>query len=167
MKPALMLALAAFLLGLTGGAGFMFVKETRPGVFASPLADSLTAMAARSDSLAGREPAAPAPDAVPAPVAVDTVAAEPVAEETVAAAEPAPAEPQRPEMEPERLAKLFGQMQPREAARVMTQMTDPEIQMILSLLGDRQASGILGSLPPERAAAVSRLVIGGDERTIQ
>lgn len=164
MKPALMLMLAAFLLGLTGGAGYIFMQTTGHGKVAHSLADSLTAAAAHPDTAAvhadssGSDPVQLAATDTPATVVVDTVAAT----DSSHASGPKPA---GADLEPKRLAKLFGQMQPREAARVMAQMSDLEIQAILALLGDRQASAILGGLPPERAAAVSRLVMSTNERT--
>ena len=53
-------------------------------------------------------------------------------------------------------------MQPREAARVLDKMDDFEVQVILNQLSNRNAAAILGSLPPERAAMISRSVIRGD-----
>ncbi len=60
------------------------------------------------------------------------------------------------------LAKLFASMQARDAAKVLEKMEDYEVQVILGALGNREAAAILSSLPPERAAGISRAVILGE-----
>lgn len=59
-----------------------------------------------------------------------------------------------------RLAKVFGAMKARDAARVLSELSDPEVEAILVMLGDRQAGQILSTFPAERAAALSRRVLG-------
>lgn len=65
----------------------------------------------------------------------------------------------------DQLARIFTAMQARDAARVLSQLTDSEIRDILVRMGARQAASILSSMDPERAADLSRIVLGGREAT--
>lgn len=58
-----------------------------------------------------------------------------------------------------KLAKIFGAMKPADAAAVLTEMTDAEVKTVLLQMNDRQAAPILGNFPPERAAALSQVVL--------
>lgn len=60
-----------------------------------------------------------------------------------------------------RLGKIFGAMRPADAAGVLGRMTDAEAAAVLLEMSDRQAAPIVGSLPPDRAAVVGRLVLAG------
>jgi len=59
-----------------------------------------------------------------------------------------------------RLARVFGAMRAADAARVLSELSDPEVEAILIKLGDRQAGQILSTFPPDRAADLSRRVLG-------
>lgn len=59
-----------------------------------------------------------------------------------------------------RLARVFSAMRPNDAARVLAELSDPEVEAILLRLGDRQAGQILSTFPAERAAVLSRRVLG-------
>lgn len=59
-----------------------------------------------------------------------------------------------------RLARVFGAMRASDAARVLAELSDPEVEAILIKLGDRQAGQILSTFPPDRAANLSRRVLG-------
>jgi hypothetical protein len=59
-----------------------------------------------------------------------------------------------------RMAKIFGAMKAPDAAKVLQNLDDLEVRAILSHLTDRKAAEILGNFEPERAAALSRLVLG-------
>jgi flagellar motility protein MotE (MotC chaperone) len=61
---------------------------------------------------------------------------------------------------PKRLAKIFGSMEPEDAANVLEQLDDGEIQSILLHLSSRKAAEILGNFSAERAANLSRSVLG-------
>jgi len=61
---------------------------------------------------------------------------------------------------PERMAKIFGAMKAPDAAKVLQNLDDLEVRAILSFLSNRKAAEILGNFEPERAAALSRLVLG-------
>ena len=57
------------------------------------------------------------------------------------------------------LAKIFAAMRPEDAAAVLQGMENPEVQAILLRMGERQAAAILGDFAPDRAAALSQLVL--------
>lgn len=59
-----------------------------------------------------------------------------------------------------RLARVFGAMRAADAARVLAELSDPEVEAILIKLGDRQAGQILSTFPADRAAELSRRVLG-------
>ncbi len=59
-----------------------------------------------------------------------------------------------------RLAKIFGSMKAPEAAKVLQNLDDEELKAILFHLTDRKAGEILGNFEPERAAKLSRAVLG-------
>lgn len=61
---------------------------------------------------------------------------------------------------PERLAKIFGAMKPKEAAAVLEQLNNAEVQSILQHISDRKAAAIISNFEPERAATLSRVVMG-------
>jgi len=60
-----------------------------------------------------------------------------------------------------RLGMIFAAMKAADAASVLGRMTDAEAAAVLLQMSDRQAAPILGSLPPDRAAVVGRLVLAG------
>ena len=64
---------------------------------------------------------------------------------------------------PARLAKIFGAMEAREAAAILQNLKDGEVQAILIHMSNRKVAEILGEFEPERAAALSRIVL--DSRT--
>lgn len=65
-----------------------------------------------------------------------------------------------------RLGKIFGAMSPSDAAAVLAEMNDPEVEAILSTMSDRQAAAVLSNLSRDRAAKLSRAVLGaGSGRT--
>lgn len=59
-----------------------------------------------------------------------------------------------------KLAQIFGAMQAQDAANVLQEMSDVEIEMILKHMNDRLAAQILGVFEPQRAASLSRAVLG-------
>lgn len=59
-----------------------------------------------------------------------------------------------------KLARIFGAMRPGDAAAVLTEMTNAEVEAILLTLSERQAAAILGNFEPDRAAGLSRAVLG-------
>lgn len=63
-----------------------------------------------------------------------------------------------------RLAKIFSAMKASDAASVLDGLEDDAIHSILQHITDRKAAEILGNLSPERASAISQLLLesGGD-----
>lgn len=59
-----------------------------------------------------------------------------------------------------RLGRIFAAMRPPEAAAVLAQLDDAEISGILMTIPARNAAPILAELDPERAASLSRRVLG-------
>lgn len=59
-----------------------------------------------------------------------------------------------------RMARIFTAMKPKDAAAVLERMTDTEVQGVMLQMGDRAAAGILSVFDPERAAALSQIVLG-------
>ncbi len=62
-----------------------------------------------------------------------------------------------------RMARIFTAMKPKDAAAVLERMTDAEVQGVMLQMGDRAAAGILSVFDPERAAALSQIVLGRRE----
>ena len=60
----------------------------------------------------------------------------------------------------QRMARIFTAMKPKDAAAVLERMTDVEVQGVRLQMGDRAAAGILSVFDPERAAALSQIVLG-------
>ncbi len=60
----------------------------------------------------------------------------------------------------QRLAKIFGAMKAQDAAAVLEKLEDAEIRAILFHLTDRKAAEILGNFQPDRAAKLSRNLLG-------
>lgn len=60
------------------------------------------------------------------------------------------------------LAKIYNGMNPIQLAEVMTGMHDSLIAEILPRMKNQKVSKILESMPPERAAAISALLLGGN-----
>lgn len=60
----------------------------------------------------------------------------------------------------QRMARIFTAMKPKEAAAVLERMTDLEVRGVMLQMGDRSAAAILSVFEPERAAALSRIVLG-------
>ena len=58
-----------------------------------------------------------------------------------------------------RLAKIFAVMDAGEAASVLRQLSDEEIEAVLRRMSERNAAPILEAFPPERAAALSRVLL--------
>lgn len=64
-----------------------------------------------------------------------------------------------------RLAQIFGSMDAKAAASVLVELSDTEITEILAHLSARKAGNIIKSMPAERAATLSRVMLmtgGGD-----
>lgn len=59
-----------------------------------------------------------------------------------------------------RMARIFGAMKPQEAAAVLQRMSDEEVRGVMLQMGDRPAAAILSVFDPDRAAALSRVVLG-------
>jgi hypothetical protein len=64
----------------------------------------------------------------------------------------------------EQLARIFAAMQARDAAQVLEHMSDAEVRSILTRVGARQAASILSNMNADRAAVLSRAVLGGGAR---
>jgi hypothetical protein len=62
-----------------------------------------------------------------------------------------------------RLARIFAAMKPAEAAPVLAQLEDAQLEGVLLAMQGRNAAPILAEMDPERAAAISRRVLGGNE----
>ena len=58
------------------------------------------------------------------------------------------------------LARIFSNMKTTDAAKVLAYMSDEEVQGVLEQLGVRPAAGLLAALPKERAAILSRRMLG-------
>lgn len=61
----------------------------------------------------------------------------------------------------QRLARIFAAMKPDEAAPVLSQLDDSQLEGILLAMQGRNAAPILAAMDPERAASISRRVLGG------
>lgn len=61
----------------------------------------------------------------------------------------------------QRLARIFAAMKPEEAAPVLAQLNDAQLEGILLAMQGRNAAPILAEMDPERAASISRRVLGG------
>jgi len=60
-----------------------------------------------------------------------------------------------------KLAQIFSAMKAVDAAAVLQEMTDVEVEAILQHMQSRLAGQVLGEFDPERAALLSRVVLGG------
>lgn len=60
----------------------------------------------------------------------------------------------------QRMARIFTAMKPKDAAAVLERMTDLEVRGVMLQMGDRPAAAILSVFDPERAAALSQIVLG-------
>ncbi len=58
------------------------------------------------------------------------------------------------------LARIFSNMKTTDAAKVLAYMSDEEVHGVLEQLGVRPAAGLLAALPKERAAILSRRMLG-------
>lgn len=133
--------------------------STESSTTADELGDSIR-VATTADSTASPSPAVEQPS--PALAAseddstddgvTDTAAPSDSPIVTVILAETAPAD----SAQQARLGRIFAAMQPREAAKVLEQMNDGDVVRILGMLQERQAAAVLTSLPPPRAAAITR-----------
>jgi hypothetical protein len=174
MTRIVILVVSGFLLGIGSAAGYALLREepvplpeqlaaalgpeqAAPDSVASP--DPLATVAADTLDVTGSEPSAAAlpnaPVAAEIPLPADSLAtpaavAAPAAE--LAPPAPAAASP----LETERVVRMFGTMKPQEAARVLEQMGDDEVRVLLGALSERKAGAILSSMPPQRAASISR-----------
>lgn len=63
----------------------------------------------------------------------------------------------------QRLARIFSAMKPDEAAPVLAQLDDEQLEGILLAMQGRNAAPILAEMDPQRAAALSRKVLRGNE----
>lgn len=59
-----------------------------------------------------------------------------------------------------RMARIFAAMKPQEAAAVLGHMPDEEVRLVLLQIAERQAAQILGAFDPDRAAELTRIVLG-------
>jgi hypothetical protein len=62
-----------------------------------------------------------------------------------------------------RLARIFAAMKPAEAAPVLAHLEDAQLEGVLLAMQGRNAAPILAEMDPERAAAISRRVLGGNQ----
>lgn len=177
-----MKTLLLYIMAMGGGAavGAVGVGSWKALVAGEAEPEALVAEAVdvgAEDTLA-REAPAPAPIAAPeATPSESLVAAEPETSpgpEEVAAAAPAvmtqapvqtAAAPgtdslARVELNFQRLARIFAAMKPDEAAPVLAQLEDAQLEGILLAMQGRNAAPILAEMDPQRAAAVSRRVLG-------
>ncbi len=58
-----------------------------------------------------------------------------------------------------KLARIFSAMQATDAAAVLGHLSDSDVMEIITQLGTRQAAAIIASLPEQRAARISRLLL--------
>lgn len=68
----------------------------------------------------------------------------------------------RAQLNYQRLARIFAAMKPEEAAPVLSQLNDAQLEGILLAMQGRNAAPILAEMDPERAASISRRVLGGN-----
>ena len=117
-------------------------------------------MASEPTSAAGPS----AGDEPPAEVPLDSESSLSPAPVRAVAAAPAPApDPDslaRVTLNYQRLARIFAAMRPDEAAPVLAQLDDSQLEGILMAMQGRNAAPILAEMDPDRAAAVSRRVLG-------
>lgn len=147
-----------FLIGMAATSTYVVLRETAPVkvIVQEAVADSVEAEPApKEDVVSVRAPL----DVVP-PAAVPLVHGHGQEKEAVAATEPVA---RQESVAPERLAKIFSAMRPEDAAAILTELDDDAVQSILFHLGARQAASILGNFEPERAARLSRTVLGAKE----
>jgi len=78
------------------------------------------------------------------------------------AAAPDPDSLARAQLNFQRLARIFAAMKPDEAAPVLAQLDDTQLEGILLAMQGRNAAPILAEMDPERAASLSRRVLGGN-----
>jgi hypothetical protein len=169
MKKVILVPLA-LVLGLAVGTTWAVVRHEHP----EPAADELDAELAAPDSTAAAvadlmtdaldlppgQVSEPASD----PIAGDSGPAAGASEAVPGAAPSAGASPVGADDGAGQVARIFAAMQPRDAAAVLGHMSNREIEQILMGMPARQAAAVLTNLEPDRAAALSRAVLGGGVR---
>lgn len=160
MVKVLLYGVIGFLIGMAATSTYVVLRDTAPikVIIQEAATDSVEAEAEaipEDDPVAVRTPR----DVIP-PATVPLVHGHDVDAEggTGAAAG-------QSNIAPERLARIFSAMRADDAAAILAQLDDEAVQSILFHLGARQAGAILGNFEPERAARLSRTVLGGREAT--
>lgn len=158
MVKVLLYGVIGFLIGMAATSTYVVLRDTAPikVIIQEAATDSVEAEAIpEDDPVAVRTPR----DVIP-PATVPLVHGHDVDAEggTGAAAG-------QSNIAPERLARIFSAMRADDAAAILAQLDDEAVQSILFHLGARQAGAILGNFEPERAARLSRTVLGGREAT--
>jgi len=121
-----------------------------------PAAPAPDSGAPDDDLIGSTAPGLPTPAATPSPPAAG--ATRPAAGNGTGGGVPSPAADVS-----RRMARIFAAMKPAEAAAVLQQLSDEEVGPVLLLVGERPAAQILGAFEPERAASLSRVVLGRGE----
>lgn len=158
MKQLVIVGVASFAAGVGGGAwlGIRSPVTHMPATLADSVAVADSAAPAdpspasipeRGPAAGGREASSPAP-AAPNTSPASLTAAEATTEAGAAA-------------DARLVAKVLGAMKPRDAADILARLTDAEVERILRQLGTRQMAPMLAALPDDRAAALSRRLLGG------
>lgn len=58
-----------------------------------------------------------------------------------------------------RISRVVAAMAPRDAAKILAQLADHDVAIILSGLTEKQEAAVLAQLPPDRLAAITKLVL--------
>lgn len=181
MKPVI-IGVIGLLVGLGGSTGVVALSSRGSG--AGPARDSLpdsaavavvdTAAAPARDTAAAVVPtaAAPAlpsteaakPDSEGAPP-MTAVAAAPISKSAQADTAPAPVTSAPLDTAAFRqLAKIFTSMKPSDAVRIMDHLSDADVEGVLRHLQPRASAQLMAALPPERAAALGKRLLKGEEK---
>lgn len=165
MKKAILVPLA-LVLGLAGGTTWAVARHEHPE---EPAADDLDVELTESDLAAaiGADPITDPLSLLPEPMSEPATDDRPQGGASEAAPGPATSAgvpTGTSEDGAGQVARIFAAMQPRDAAAVLGHMSNREIEQILMGMPARQAAAVLTNLEPDRAAALSRAVLGGGAR---
>lgn len=174
MKIVLIAGVAAVALGVLGGTAVSGLRVK--GEVMEAIADSLAALAPldehTSDAATSHDPVVDGAHTLETDtLEADTLEADTLEADTSEVAPPVvsvePTVGPSPALDDaasiiegaRKVSKIFAQMKPEDAAAVLEYLSDEEIEAILQPMSDRNAAPILEAFPPERAAALSRILL--------
>jgi hypothetical protein len=168
VRLTVIIAAAMFVLSLLGSTAFVVVRAPKPApkpaaehavpavkVAPKPAPSRQDSARAAGTLVAAESTGVPGAASAlrSAPVAAD---AAPQGDRSAPLGVPASATARQSAATYAEVAKLLSSMKPVGAAAILERLSDDQVEGILRSLGVRQASTLLATMPPERAAEMSR-----------